>query len=190
MTGKRKNELRKMILLALVAALLLTVCAGCGKKKEPELTAEFIGSKLEPMSELVSAKLTYNGVIHYEDGNVPFFTQKAFLMVYKAEVKAGIDLSNVDITVTDTEVRVSIPEEVDVDVTVIPESLEFYTEKKALFNQDEKEDTVSAILAAEEHVMENGGIEELKESAREEAALLITGLVEALIGERTLVVLK
>lgn len=190
MTGKKKNNIHKVLLLVLIITLLLTMFTGCGKEKGPEVTADFLGSKLEPMSELVSAKLTYNGVIHYEDGNVPFFTQKAFLMVYRAEVKAGIDLSNVDITVTDTEVRITIPKDVNVDVTVIPESLEFYTEKKALFNKDEKEDTVSAILAAEEHVMENGGIEELKESARNEAAILISGLVEELIGERTLIVLK
>ena len=66
----------------------------------------------------------------------------------------------------------------------------FYTEKTALFGKDEKEDAVKAIQEAEQHVLENGDLDGLKESAREEAALLIAGLMGELIGDRTLVVLK
>ena len=66
----------------------------------------------------------------------------------------------------------------------------FYTEKTALFGKDEKEDAVKAIQEAEQHVLETGDLDGLKESAREEAALLIAGLMGELIGDRTLVVLK
>ena len=190
MTTKKNSILRKLLFPTLVVALCLTLFVGCGKEDEPDIDASFISSKLETMSELVSAKLTYNGVIHYQDGNVPFFTQKEFLMVYCAEVKAGIDLAAVGVEVTDTEVTITVPEDIAVDVKVDPNSITFYAEKTSLFNKDEKEDAVAAIQAAEEHVLEHGGIEELKSTARKEAVLLITNLVESLIGERNLVVLS
>lgn len=190
MTTTRKNVLHKNLYLLLLVAICFVLFAGCGKNKEPEITAEFLGSKLEPMSELVSAKMTYNGVIHYSDGNVPFLTQKEFLMVYRAQIKAGIDLSKIEINVTDTNVTISIPKDVSLDIAVDPDSITFYTEKTAIFNREKKEDALDAIHAAEEHALEYGGIEELKSTARKEAALLITGLVEPLIGERTLTVVS
>ena len=189
MTVKRYYLLPRILCLILILSLSVTVFTACGKK-EPDITAGFISSKLEPMSELVSAKLTYNGVIEYSEGNVPFFTQKAFLMVYCAEVKASIDLSDVAIDVSETNVTITIPEDVSLDVKVNPDSIKFYAEKKALFNKESKEDTVGAIQAAEEHVLEYEGISELKTTARKEAILLITGLVESLIGSRTLTIIS
>ena len=190
MTKERITTLRRAILLILVAVLCLTLFAGCGKEDEPEITASFISNKLEPMSELVSAKMTYNGIIQYSEGNVPFFTHKEFLMVYHADVKAGIDLSKVQVEVTETNVTITIPDDISLDVKVDPDSISFYAEKKAIFNPETKDDTVDAIKAAEENVLADGGIEELKTTARKNAILLITGLVEELIGERTLTVLS
>ena len=170
--------------------MLLTLLAGCGNESDPEITASFISNKLEPMSELVSAKLTYNGIIEYTDGNVPFFTQKAFLMTYHAEVKAGIDLSKISIDVTDKDVTITLPDEVSVDIKIDPDSVKFYAEKKAIFNSEDKDDAVDAIKAAEENVLAHGGIDELKKTAQEQASLLISGLVTEIIGDRNLIIIS
>lgn len=190
MAEKRLSIVRRITLIILCIILLLTTFGGCGRNDGPEITSEFISKKLEPMSELISAKMTYNGIIQYTDGNVPFFTLKEFLMVYSAEVKAGIDLSQIEIHVTESDVTIIMPDEVTVDVKIDPDSIKFYAEKNALFNKEEKEDVVGAMKAAEDHVMENGGIDELKKLAREEAVLLIRTLVQELIGERSLTVIS
>lgn len=190
MKTKRNAVLHKMVCLLLLSAICIGALAGCDSSKDPEITAEYIGSKLEPMSELVSSKMTYNGLIHYSDGKIPFLTKKAFLMVYCAEVKAGIDLSKVDIKVSETNVTISVPKDISLDIKVLPESIEFYSEKNALFNKDEMEDAVSAIQAAEENVLEFAGVEQLKDTARKQAILLITNLVEELIGDKTLTVVS
>ena len=188
MTRKR---IRKLTALLLLLIMSLTLFTGCGSKKnEPEITASFISAKLETMSELVSAKMTYQGIIHYKDGNVPFFTQKEFLMVYRAVVKAGIDLSAVKIDVTETEVKITVPAEVNVDINIDPESITFYAEKTGIFAGEDKEDTLEAMSAAKEDILANGGIDELKATAREEAVMLITNLLKDLIGGRSLVVLS
>ena len=187
MTKERKYSFnQKTISFLLVITILAVMFTGCSKTEE--LTAGFISSKLEPMSELVTAKLTYNGVILYRDGNVPFLTLKEFIMVYRAEVKASIDLSKVKIDISKSEVRIKLPDKVSLDINIDPESITFYAEKGALFNRESKEDTVSAIKAAEENVLEYAGIEELKSLAIEQATTLITGLVGEIIGDRALVV--
>lgn len=178
---------KQLIIFILIIATVATL-AGCAKK-EPEITASFISNKLEAVSELISAKLTYQGIIQYKDGNVPFFTQKEFLMVYGATVKAGIDLSQITIDVTDKNVTIRLPADVSIDINVDPDSIVFYAEKNALFNKENKEDVLGAIKAAEEDIMQNGGIEELKATAKEEAILLIKSLIEELIGERSLTVI-
>ena len=182
---------KRILPLALIVLILLSIAmTGCSSQKEPEITATLLSSKLEPMSELISAKMTYSGIIHYTDGNVPFFTQKEFWMTYRAEVKAGIDLSLVKIDVTEKDVTVTLPKDSTVDIKVISDSIQFIAEKKAIFNPEDREDTVSAIQAAEEDIMLNGGIEELQETAKEEAVLLIKAFIGEIIGERTLTVVR
>lgn len=178
---------KKVFVILLAVSLVLITLAGCGN--DEEISADFIGQKLELLSELVTAKMTYQGVVEYTDGNIPFLTQKECLMVYQAEAKASIDLSKIEINVTENEVTVRVPKEVTTEIHILPDSLKFYDSKIALFNPETKEDTVAAIQLAEEHIRENGGIEELEKAAMEQADLLIKSFVQEIIGEKTLTVI-
>ena len=91
-----------MLTVAIIAVVIIhtmnkaeTIFA---KSDEPVLSSTFISEKLEKVSELTTAKLTYNGLVQYTDGKVPFLTKKAFSMIYRAEVKAGVELSETDIS--------------------------------------------------------------------------------------------
>ena len=44
--------------------------------KEPVIDVTYVGNKLESISELAVAKMTYNGIIHFEEGNIPGITKK------------------------------------------------------------------------------------------------------------------
>lgn len=76
-----------MVVIIIVAALF--IFQQIKKPKGPELTSTLVGSRLEAVSELTSAKMTYNGFIHSEEGTIPLLTQKAYFMTYEADVKAG-----------------------------------------------------------------------------------------------------
>ena len=86
---------------------------------------DVIDSKLEAAGELDVAKMIYNGLIHYSDGSIPFLTQKAFNMTYRAEVRAGVNLAKANTEVTDSEVTVTLPavEFLIFPSTMIPSSI-------------------------------------------------------------------
>lgn len=155
-------------------------------KPEPVIDSQYISSKLDEASNLTTAVLTYNGLITYSDGSIPFITKKSFSMIYSAEIRAGIDMSKVDITVTEDKVIVRLPEVEVQSVNVDPDSIQFYDEKYALFNWSDKDDVVTAISSAEADVTENADINGLKEKSRVQAEEIIKGLLIDSIGERTL----
>lgn len=186
--GKTAIVLMRTISIVVVAIAVIFVVHAFTKDEEPEITSTFISEKLEAASELTSAKLTYNGLASYSEGDIPLINKKSFKMIYRAEVDAGIDLSEVDIKVTDSKVRLTLPEAEVLNITVDPNSLEFYDERFALFNWEDRKDTVEALKKAEEDVLKKGNIDELKTKAREQTEVILKGLLEGCIGERTLVI--
>ncbi len=172
--------------LIIVAFLSYMLSAKINGKKEPEVNVGYITSKLENSSELTSAVLTYNGLLTYSDGNIPFITQKAFSMTYLAEIKAGIDMSQVKVQVTEDKVIVTLPEVQINNINIDPDSIKIFDEQHALFNWTDQDDVVDAISAAQSDVEENADMEGLKTRAREQAVLVINDLLKESIGERSL----
>ena len=166
-----------------MSVLLLCSCA-----QRPDISNELVASKLEAVSELTTARLTYNGLLHYEEGKVPLLTKKAFFMVYCAEVEAGIDLSAVEITVADDTLTLTLPAPVIQSIHVIPDSIQFYNEKSALFNPDNKDDAIDAIAEAEADVQAKADIAQMLDTAKNQTELLLTNLFADTIGERSLVI--
>lgn len=195
MRGETKEKNRG-VLKAVIYLLITLVLAGTAifvamrftKVKGPEITNSFISDKLEAASELTSAKLTYNGLIHYSDGSIPFLTKKEFTMTYRAEVKAGIDLSKVTSEITDTQVIIRVPQIEILDISVDESSIQFYDEKFALFNWEKKGDLLETIESAKQDVKEQADMEGLKASAKNQIQILLDGLFRDSIGERTLAV--
>ena len=61
---------------------------------------EYITGMIRNMSDLITSELEYTGIVEYkthEGELLNFLTGEEFLMVYNAEIKAGIDLSRVSL---------------------------------------------------------------------------------------------
>lgn len=187
MKGWMKKGLGLVLVLAVLAGVWFAVTH---REKGPELTNELVASKLEPVSELTTARLTYRGLLHYEEGKVPFLTKKAFFMVYEAEVSAWIDLSEVEIEITEEQVTVTLPsaDEDHLKIYVLPDSIAFYNEKAALLNWESKEDAVTALAKAEADVRENAGVPQLMAAADQQAEALTEQLLADCLDGRTLVI--
>lgn len=186
---KNKGVLKAALHLAIVAVIavfVIFIFVSVRKDREPEITSRFIANKLEEASELTSARMIYNGLVRYSDGEIPFLTQKAFTMTYRAEVRAGIDLSKVEPSVTKKKVTIQVPEAEILDINVDPDSIQYYDEKFALFNGEKREDAIEAIKSARQDVLENGDVEELKNAAQEQVKVLLLGLFKDSIGDREL----
>jgi len=186
-----KKGIKRMVTVILVLIVLCAAAFVAYKvmdSKTPRVTNELVVAKLEAASELTTAKLTYNGLLRYEEEGIPFLTEKAFFMVYTAQVTAGIDISKVEVSVTKEEVKITVPEPEVLTVYVDPDSIEFYDQMVALFNWESKEDGIDAIAAAEQDIMEKADIEELIVRAREQTKFLLRNLFQDTIGERTLTI--
>ncbi len=186
------------VLVSVIIVLILVIGVGVGytvytKSKslinpQPQITSAFLQSKLVDASDLTTAELSYNGIIHYDNGGIPWITQKKYSMLYSATVEAGIDLSGVEIEVTDDTVKVKLPEvqvsEPDVDV----DSVEFYDDSFALLNWESKEDAIDAIKEAKKDCKKKADLDGLEAKAYENAKKLVEELLKDLIGDRELII--
>ena len=192
---ENRKTLRTIIILLLVMIMVAAVCfttifavKKLTDKKQPTITSASLYSKIEESSELTSAKMYYNGVLFYSEGDIPYLTQMSYNMTYSAVVRAGIDVSEIEIKVEDDRVVVDLPEPEIQDINIDPDSVKFFDKKNALFNWEEMEDGVDAIKYAKDDVEANANLEVLKEEALENSRTLIQGLLEDSVGDKELYV--
>lgn len=199
MTRENERESQKgkrhitPLTVSLIAIAVIMVAAACivvsiCRKDEPKITNTFIDSKLETASELVSAKMIYNGLIEYSDNKIPYINEEAFSMIYRAEVTAGIEMSEVDVEVKRSEVIITVPKTKITNISIDEDSIKFYDKKFALFKGDSKEDVIKAMQQAKTDVEENGNVEELLTQAEEQTDVILKSLFEDSIGDRELVI--
>ena len=184
-----KKIVLKRVMSSMVLIVLMLVLFGCGLKK---VDAELLMSTLKESSELTTAKLHYTGKVRYEDEGVKFLTRGDYTMLYEATARIGIDVEKIEITVNDREkiVYVKIPQAEVQDVKVDADSIEYFDEGFALFNDDKKEDANKGIALAEKEAAKEikkiGGLE----MADKQAEALIKGLLVNAIPKGYTIVVK
>ena len=148
---------------------------------EPSLSAETITAKIEAASDLVTSKVTLKGVAEFSDGGWWFFNKG---LVYTSEVKAGIDVKKVDLTVDDGQkiVYIYVPKAEILSVKILPESIKYYNESFALLNFDKKEDANRAQKMAEEVAEKDALGAGVLEAANTQSEILIRGILEEVVG--------
>lgn len=177
-----KNKIAKIIgvvcvLILVIFGIVLGRYWEGRKYQKADISVSAITARLTQASDLATARLEYRGLIRYEAGEIRFITQKGFTMIYDAHIKAGIDLSKAQVDVSGETITVTLPEAVIQDINIDPDSLEFYDEKIALFNPQNKEDTVTALQAAKEDAEKNAADSDLLATANEQARRLIQELL-------------
>lgn len=184
----------KIGMFVIIAVILLAVFAGFKagrmvyKDKQPEITAAYISERINGVSELTTAEMIYSGLIIYTEGEIPLLTQKGFSMRYTANIRAGINFSDVNIKITDSNVVVEIPESEVQSIDIDPSSIEFYDERHALFNWTDKNDVIDAMSISKEDVTAHANVEGLARRADEQAAGIIKSILAGSIGGRELVI--
>lgn len=154
--------------------------------KESIIDVTYVGNKLESISELAVAKMTYNGIIHFEEGKIPLITKKEFHMAYRVSLKAGFDLSEAKVTVTEKNVTICLPEAEIYEPNVDEKSFQYFDVSFGLFNPEKMTDLSQAITEAKEDALAQPETAELKTTAEEYVKVLIRDLLENEIGDREL----
>lgn len=176
------------VITAVVASVALIAVGFMGAKllereDNVKVSAASIEERLSKCSDLTTARLDYRGIIRYEDGDIQYINKKSFSMIYDAHIKAGIDLSEAEVSVGEKKITVTVPEPEIQDIFVVPDSLEFYDEKLALFNWTKKEDTTKAMEAAKKDATAKADQTDLLEQASEQAKTVITTLLNPVAGD-------
>lgn len=177
-----KHLSKKLItLVVIIAAIALVVVgyllASLQNKETITVSAVSIEERLSKCSDLTTARLDYRGLIRYSEGDIKYLTQKSFSMIYDATITAGIDLSQAEVTLDGTSIKVVLPQPTIQSIVIDSDSLEFYDEKAALFNWTEKEDTQKAMSYAKEDASAKAEQVELLTQASEQAESVVTNLL-------------
>ncbi len=133
---------------------------------EPVITSTQLQEQLESVRELVTQKYLYTDADRGEyhktwlfDWDMPF-SDKSFLIRYDGIIKAGIDLNEVKIDVSeDTRtITVTLPPSRITDNNVPQETIETIDIKDGLFNKVTIDDS-NALIAERKQIMEQKAIE-------------------------------
>ena len=140
------REARKILVLALVLALIAGICFGAGYlirgdgDDVPELSAVVVQHQLEQVSKLATARYNYTNMGQYEDSadfhgiRVPF-SGKRFIVSYDGSILAGVDLKDSEVNITGRRITVTLPEAHILSHQIDEKSLKVFDETKNIFNQ-------------------------------------------------------
>ena len=152
------------------------------KKKQPEITSSMIVQRMSDCSDLTTCNLVYVDLVKYEQGSIPFITQKSFSMMYSANIRAGVDLGKAEVSVHPKKVTIKLPETEIQSIDVDTDSLRFYDEHFAILNWGTKEDISFAIKNAREDVEANANLDQLKTQARHQAEKVVQKMIGPIVG--------
>lgn len=152
-------------------------------QKKPEVNVDYLTGTIREMSDLISAELDFSGVLEYEteeEGILSDLKKDKFLLRYDGEIKAGMDLNEVEISKSDDKILVKMPHAKIIYKKILPDTMKIYDVKKAwaIFGNDKKEELHDAIIKAEKDMDENANMEKLLISAEEQAKKLIDGFIK------------
>lgn len=182
--GRIFRMVKRIILLLL---LILAFVGGFSlglmyeQNQHPSVSAAFIETQLSECSDLATAKMHYNGLVHYEDGDIPLINKKSFSMTYQAEVRAGIDLSQADVKVSNGTITITLPQATVQTTAIDPASVKFFDQTWGLFSWESKDDAKTALEQAQKDLDENLDDMRLVDEANLNAERTVRGLIAPIL---------
>ena len=187
-----RRKLRLKTKLTLIAALLAALAASfvlgavlTHRDSTPVITSELLGQQLSSIRELSTVEYHYTNMGKFENQvdfygwKVPF-TTKSFIVAYDGLIKAGVDLSGVEVQVQGEKIAVSLPAPVILSHEIDEKSIEVFDQTHNIFNPIEISDytgfTADQKSAIEDKAVENG----LLTAAAQRAEEAVKGLLSAL----------
>lgn len=140
------------------------------------VNSSIVAEKLTKLKELATTKYTYTKVLEVKNDrqfngiSIPF-TQKYFLLQYDGYIKAGVDLSKLDIKINNdtSTITLKLDHSKILDDVISQDSIHIYDEKSGLFNKLALADMVNEITAqkniVEAEVIKKGFLKESDNNA-------------------------
>lgn len=186
---KKIKNVKNILLIALIILLIILGFFGVRKlsvDKNITLLSTNIEEKVSKLIELSTIKYNYTNVVEYDNKmqvngmNIPF-TNKKFILKYSGYIKAGIDLTTIDVKVKDKDtINVKMDKAEIFENVISEEDVYFYDERDSVFNKLSFKDLYSVLIEEKEkmkeEVMEKGILNDAQENGSEIIYSLLEGM--------------
>lgn len=171
------QTLKNIIVIVVIAVVYFFVGKVWPSGEEPTaITSDLLSQQIQGISELASVEYNYTNMGKYENQatfygwKVPF-TTKSFILSYDGKIKAGIDMSLVEVHMSGKNINISIPEAKILSHEIDEKSIEVFDETKNIFNQisitDYNQFAIDQKESIENKAKEKGLLEEAQNKAQE-----------------------
>lgn len=171
------QTLKNMIVIIIIAVVFFFVGKIWPSGEEPTaITSDLLSQQIQSISELASVQYNYTNMGKFENQatfygwKVPF-TTKSFILSYDGKIKAGIDMSLVEVHMSGKNINISIPETKILSHEIDEKSIEVFDETKNIFNQisitDYNQFAIDQKESMENKAKEKGLLEEAQNKAQE-----------------------
>lgn len=179
----------KKVLLGLLVLTLLLLGANFygrlqgAKVKEPEITSELIGKRLEEAKELTSVKYIYTNTGAFTNSKeingwtIPFTTKK-FILSYDGSIHAGVDLSEMQVTIADKVIHIKLPEAKILAHEIDEHSLKVLDEESSVWNPSSVNDYTAFTKKEKSHIEDEAIDKGLLKEANEKAQKAVKSLLD------------
>lgn len=178
--SKPRPRLRHKLLLLLALVLALAAAFFFGavtsrQQTQPQITTDLIGQRLANVQELSTVAYFYTNMGRFEN-QLDFYgwavplTRKSFIVSYDGTIKAGVNLADLTVQVSDTAVTVTLPPATILSHEIPEDSIEIFDETHNIFNPIEISDytgfTRDQKAEVETRAIENGLLVEAAQRAQ------------------------
>ncbi len=184
-----KKRLKTILISSIIAIFLaggIYIYLNARISTSVEATSSTVSESILQIMQLSTLEYNYTDVVSYKESSkykdmiIPF-TEKRFMIKYTGYLKAGSDLSNIEIDTPDSEtVHVTINHAKITDNVINEEDIYVYDEKGSLFNNLKIADVYDIMVTekqnTEEKLIEGGFLEDADQRSED----LITELLKAM----------
>lgn len=179
---------RAVPLLAILSVVLAAVCALLGARiaqtsSQPSIDETVVTKQLKACSDLATSKMMYRGLVTYTSGNIELWDKKSFQMIYDAEIKAGVDMSEADVSMDGKKIEISLPKATIQDVSIDPDSVKIYDQKYSLLNWADRSDTSAAMSEAKADAREAAEKSDMAGQADTQARAIVKQMFAVIDGQ-------
>lgn len=185
---RMRMKTKLLLVLSGLALLVLSFALGAlftHRESAPVITSDLIGQQLYDVQELATVAYFYTNMGRFENQvdfygwKVPF-TRKSFIVSYDGVIKAGVDLQEMAIEVTERTISVTLPAAKILSHEIPENSLKVFDETRNIFNPIQIEDytgfTRDQKSALETRAVENGLLTQASEKAKNAVRALLAPL--------------
>lgn len=167
---------KNIIIIILIACIFFVVGRLWPSSENPTtMTSDLLSQQIQSISELASVEYNYTNMGKFENQatfygwKVPF-TTKSFIISYDGVIKAGIDMSQVNVKVKNKKIQITMPKAKILSHEIDEKSIEVFDETKNIFNQisitDYHQFAIDQKAKMEDNVKQKGLLTEAQDKAQ------------------------